>query len=338
MAKEVKEKKTIEQVIAELDKIYGKGSVIDGDSIPVVTELVSTGSLGLDIAIGIGGVPMDGRIIQIQGWESTGKSTLTQIIVGNYQKRYPDKAIVYVDGESSIDRNYSKKLGIDLSKLIVIQLDETAGEGAYNKVDALIETGNVGLVVYDSYNALQPLKIVQGELGEASMGVHARLMGVVCAKASHNNTKYGVNYLFIGQLREKIGGYGNPETTQGGNSLKFYNHLTLQTSRSTTKDNSVMDGDNKMGNLHKVRVTKNKVGKPFTEAEFDIIYGEGIDIYNELIEVGHNLGVFKKYGKSITIIKDDSKLLIDDFIRSLKDNPEYFQELRTEVLNKGLHG
>lgn len=338
MAKEEVVKKSIEDILKELDKAYGKGSISNGDSISEVKDFVSTGSLGLDIAIGIGGIPVDGRIIELQGWNSCGKSTISQVITGNYQKKFPNKKVIYVDGENSLDRAYSTKLGVNLKDLIVIQLDEHAGEGAYNKVDALVESGEVGLVVYDSYNSLQPLKIINSELGDASMGVHARLMSIVCAKCAANNTKYGTNYLFLGQLREKIGGYGDPTTSQGGNSLKFYSHLMLMASRSTTKDNSVMQGDEKLGNLHKVKVTKNKVGSPFKEAEFDIIYGEGIDIYNELIELGHKYQIFKKYGKSITILEDDRKLLIEEFIQELKDNEEYFQELRNKIFIKATKG
>jgi recombination protein RecA len=331
MAKELKEKKSIEEILKELDKAYGKGSIISGDDLSEVTEFVSTGSLGLDIAIGIGGIPTDGRIIELQGWNSCGKSTLAQGIVANYQKKYPDKLVIYVDGEFSLDRKYAKKLGIDLKKLMIIQLDENAGEGAYNKVDALVESGEVGLVIYDSYNSLQPLAVINRDLGDATMGVHARLMSTVCAKCAANNTKYGTNYLFLGQLREKIGGYGDPTVSQGGNSLRFYSHLMLMATRSTTKDNSIMEGDNKLGNLHKVKVIKNKVGSPFLDCSFNIIYGEGIDIYDELIEIGHENNIFKKYGKSITILKDDRKLLIEEFVQELKDNNDYFLELRNEI-------
>lgn len=206
MAKE-KEKKqlTLEEALAKLDKDFGPGSVINGDEILECTEVVSTGSLRLDIALGVGGLPSDGKIIEISGWESSGKSTLIQTICGNFQRKYPNKKVIYVDSEHSLDKVYSTKLGLNLKELIVIQMDEGAGEAAFNKVNTLVNTGMISCVVYDSYNAMQPKKIVDGELGDATMGIHARLMGQVIAQDNAACAKYGTNFIYVGQLREKIG-------------------------------------------------------------------------------------------------------------------------------------
>ena len=283
MAKDKEVKKSLEDVMKELNKEYGIGSVIHGNEKESFTEVISTGSLGLDIALGIGGLPKNGgKIIEIFGWESSGKSTITQTIIGNFQKQ--GVKCLLVDGEDSLDEKYATALGINLSELYMIQLDEFAGEGAYNKMEKMVSTGEIGLVIIDSYNALQPLKLVQGEVGDSAMGVHARMLNQAVMKANTLAAKYGTLFIFIGQLREKIGVmFGSPETTQGGNALRFYSHVRMQVSRSTTKDNSVMEGDVKMGNLTKVKVIKNKLSAPFKECEFNILYGIGIDKFSELI-------------------------------------------------------
>ncbi len=330
MAKEKEEKKSIEQVMKELNKAYGIGSVICGNEKETFTEVISTGSLGLDIALGIGGLPKDGgKIIEMYGWESAGKSTLAQTIIANFQKA--GVKCLLVDGEDSLDDVYAKSLGIDLEKLYLIQLDEFAGEGAYDKMEKMIETGEIGLVVIDSYNALQPLKIVQGEMGEASMGLHARMLGKAVMKSNTLASKHGTLFIFLGQLREKIGVmFGSPETTQGGNALKFYSHVRLRVSRSTTKENSVMNGDEKLGNRTSVKVEKNKLAPPFKKCNFDIIYGKGIDRVGELIEIGHNQEVLKIYGKSITYL--DTKYDAKDFRTLLEDNQDLQEEIRTKIL------
>jgi recombination protein RecA len=335
MAKK-EEKLSWEETLKKLDKDYGKGSVIHGSDIEKCNEVVSTGSLGLDIALGIGGLPATGKVIEAYGWESSGKSTLAQKIMGNFQKAYPNKKVILVDGEFATDEKYAKTLGVNLNELVLIQIDEHAGEGAYNKAQALIDTGEVSLVVYDSYNSLKPKKIIDGEIGEHNLGLHARMMDTVVNKASANGVKYGTTSLFIGQLREKIGVmFGSPETTQGGNALRFYADIRLRVARSLTTENSVMDGKEKIGNQCSVKVEKTKFGAPFKKAEFNIIYGEGIDKYGELIEIGHEVGVFKKYGESITV--GGEKQPIATFITLLQDNDELFQKYRTDILNKTIY-
>lgn len=331
MAKTKEVKKSIEEVIKELNKEYGGGSVIHGNETKEYSDVISTGSIGLDRALGIGGLPKSsGKIVEIYGWESSGKSTLTQTIIGNFQKA--GVKCLLVDGEDSLDATYATALGVNLKELYVIQLDEYAGEGAYNKMEKLVETGEIGLVVIDSYNSLQPSKIVNGEVGDSTMGLHARMLNQAVMKTNTLASKHNVLFIFIGQLREKIGVmYGSPETTQGGNALRFYAHVRLKVSRSTTKDNSVMSGDVKLGNLTKVKVEKNKLGAPFQECEFNIIYGEGIDKIQDVIDVASEDGIIKKYGKSITF--EEVKYDADEFKKLLIDNVEFQERLRNIILN-----
>lgn len=334
MAKSEEKKKTLEEVAKELNKVYGTGSVIHGDEKKSYDEVISTGSLGLDIALGTMGIPKRaGKIIEIFGWESCGKTTLAETIIGNFQKA--GEICLQVDGEG-MDENYAKALGITLKDLYLITLDEHAGEGAFDKMEKMVETGEIGLVVIDSYNALQPLKLVEGEMGEASMGVHARMLGKAVMKANTLAQKHGTNFLFLGQLREKIGQmFGNPETTQGGNSLKFYSSVRLRVSRSTTAENSVI-GENKekLGNKTTVKVEKNKLSMPFKSCSFDIIYGLGIDKVGELIDLGHEYEVLKVYGKSITY--DGTKHDGVDFKQMLTDTPELQEEVRNKIIEKAL--
>jgi recombination protein RecA len=330
MAKK-EEKKSLEEVIKELNKKYGSGSVINGSEREVFDKVISTGSLGLDIAIGIGGLPLDGgKLIEIYGWESSGKSTLAQTIIANFQKE--GIKCLLVDAEDSLDEKYATNLGVNLEDLLVIQLDEHAGEGAYNKIEELVKTGDVGLVVIDSYNALQPLRIVQGEVGDATLGMHARMLNQAVMKCNTLASSYGTLFIFLGQLREKIGVmYGSPETTQGGNALRFYTHLRLKVSRSTTVDNSVMEGKDRIGNKTTIKVEKNKLGAPFKTCSFDIIYGKGIDKIGEIIEIASEYEIIKKWGKTITY--NETKYEYDDFVDTLEGSEELYEELKNKVWN-----
>ena len=265
------------------------------------------------------------------GWESSGKSTLAQTIIAKFQQA--GEKCLLIDAENSLDEKYATSLGIDLEKLYLMQLDESAGEGAYNKMERLVQTGEIGLVVIDSYNALQPLKIVQGEIGDSTMGLHARMLNQAVMKANTLASKYHTNFLFLGQLREKIGVmYGSPETTQGGNALRFYSHVRLKVTRSVTNDNSTFEGDVKTGNKTSIKVEKNKLGHPFKTCSFNIMYGEGIDKYSELIELAHDYEVLKVYGKSITYLETKHENTV--FMQMLKDTPEMFEEIKTKILEK----
>ena len=316
----------------ELEREYGKGSVIHGNEKEEFAEVVSTGSLGLDTAIGVGGIPKRaGKIIEMYGWESSGKSTIAQTIAGNFQK--VGEKVLLVDGENSLDEKYSAALGMNLEDLLLIQLDESAGEGAYNKMERIVETGEIGLVIIDSYNSLQPLKLVEGEIGDSTLGLHARMLNQAVMKANYLATKYGTNFLFLGQLREKIGiMFGSPETTQGGNALRFYSHVRLKVSRSTTEANSLKEGDTKIGNKTTVRVEKNKLGSPFKSCSFNILYGKGIDVINELIDIADNEEIIRVYGKSITY--NDVKYDGEEFRTMLETDSSLFKEIKQKILEK----
>ena len=332
MAKKT-EKPTLEEAKKALEKKYGKGAVIKGSDMEPIDDVVSTGSLGLDIATGIGGIPIskgkNGKIIEIDGWESSGKSTLTQTIIGNAQKK--GLTCMLLDGENSIDENYTPVLGVNMEDLILIQLDESAGEGAYDKMQTLVETGEVNLVVIDSYNALQPKQIVDEGLDKQTMGLHSRMVGRVVMKCNAYCKTYGTTFIFIGQLREKIGVmWGDPSTTQGGNALRFYAHMRMDISRSLTTDNSVIVDDEKVANLHKVHIKKNKMAAPFKKAEFYIEYGKGIDKIKEAIDLGHETEVIKKRGDTIKYGED--KFTVEEFTNLLRDNEDFFNEIRNKIL------
>lgn len=335
MAKEEGKKKTLEEVTKELNKTYGTGSIIHGNEKKTYTEVISTGSLGLDIALGTLGIPKrGGKIIELFGWESSGKTTIAQTIMGNFQKA--GETGLVVDGEG-MDNKYASALGINLKELYLVNLDEHAGEGAFDKMEKMVETGEIGLVIIDSYNSLQPLKIVEGEMGEQSMGVHARMLGKAVMKANTLAQKHGTNFLFLGQLREKIGiMFGSPETTQGGNSLKFYSHVRLRVGRSTTTENTVVGANKeKLGNKTTIKVEKNKLSMPFKTCSFDIIYGKGIDVIGELVDLGHEYDVLKVYGKSITYdgVKHDGV----EFKQMLVDNPELTLEIRNKIIQVAMN-
>lgn len=331
MAEEkVKKKLSLGDTMKELEKKYGKGAVIHGDIAEVAegVEVIDTGSVGLNHALGIGGIAR-GKLIEVFGWESSGKSTLCQTIIGNAQKQ--GLKCLYVDAENSLDRDYAKALGVDMNNLYIIQMDEHAGEGAYNKVDRLVESGEIDLVIYDSYNALQPKAVMEGEVGDAAIGKHARMLGQAVVKANYMSSKYGTTFMFIGQLRQKIGVmYGSPDVTQGGNALKFYAHVRMEVTRSLTKDNSVMDGDAKLGNLTTVKVIKNKLAPPFTKASFNIMYGVGIDKIGELIELGKDTEVLRLRAGVITY--GETKYTEKEFVQMMIDNPDWLKDLKKEIM------
>jgi recombination protein RecA len=323
MAKQEKQL-NLEETLKKLDKDYGKGSVLYGDNVESFSDVISTGSIGLDESLGIGGLPQ-GKIVELSGWESSGKSTLTQTIIGNAQKK--KIKCLLIDGENSLDEKYATRLGINLKELLLIQLDEHGGEGAYNKMEQLVESGEVGLVVIDSYNSLQPKAVViDGEIGDSAIGKHARMMGQVVSKANYLSSRYNCLFIFVGQIREKIGVmFGSPETTQGGNALRFYAHIRLFMRKSILKDGD----DAAYGNKTKVKVEKNKMAPPFKTAEFIINFGEGIDNIQELIDIADERGVIKVWGKTVTY--NETKYNTDEFPQLLKDNPEMYEEIKAKL-------
>ena len=318
--------KALQLTLDKLDKTYGKGSVMRlGDEVVEDVEAIPSGSLGLDIALGVGGYPR-GRVIEIYGPESSGKTTLTLHAIAEAQKAGGIAA--FIDAEHAFDRFYAEKLGIDIDNLIISQPDH--GEQALEITDNLIRSGAVDIVVIDSVAALTPKSEIEGEMGDSKMGLHARLMSQALRKLTGSISKTNCTVIFINQLREKIGVmFGNPETTTGGNALKFYASIRLDIRRRT----QIKDGDNVIGNMTKVKVVKNKVAPPFKIAEFDIMYGEGISKTGEILDLGVDYGIVKKSGSWFSY--GDTKLGQGrDSVKSLiKDNPELAEELEAKIMD-----
>ena len=319
--------KALQLTLDKLDKTYGKGSVMRlGDDVAEEIDAISSGSLGLDLALGVGGYPR-GRVVEIYGPESSGKTTLTLHAIAEAQKAGGIAA--FIDAEHAFDRFYAEKLGVQVSDLIISQPDH--GEQALEIADNLIRSGAVDIVVIDSVAALTPKSEIEGEMGDSKMGLHARLMSQALRKLTSTISKTNCTVIFINQLREKIGiMFGNPETTTGGNALKFYASVRLDIRRRT----QIKDGDKVIGNSTKVKVVKNKVAPPFQTAEFDIMYGEGISKVGEILDLGVDYGIVKKSGSWFSY--NDTKLGQGrDAVKNLlKDNPELAEELEEKIINE----
>ena len=319
-------KKALQLILDKMDKAYGKGTVMRmGDSaFDDKIEVIPSGSLGLDIALGIGGYPR-GRVIEIYGPESSGKTTLTLHAIAEAQKAGGIAA--FIDAEHAFDRSYAAKLGIDVENLIISQPDN--GEQALEIADNLIRSGAIDIIVIDSVAALTPKAEIEGEMGDSRMGLQARLMSQALRKLTGTINKTKCTAIFINQLREKIGVmFGNPETTTGGNALKFYASVRLDIRRST----QIKNGDEVIGNHSKVKVVKNKVAPPFRQAEFDIMYGEGISKVGEILDMGVEKGIVNKAGSWYSY--NDSKLGQgrDAVKEVLKDNPELAEEIEAKII------
>ncbi len=316
--------KALQLTLDKMDKSYGKGTVMKmGDKVFEDIDSISSGSLGLDLALGVGGYPR-GRIIEIYGPESSGKTTLTLHAIAEAQKAGGIAA--FIDAEHAFDRFYAENLGIDVDNLIISQPDH--GEQALEIADNLIRSGAIDIVVVDSVAALTPKSEIEGEMGDSKMGLHARLMSQALRKLTGTISKTNCTVIFINQLREKIGVmFGNPETTTGGNALKFYASVRLDIRRRT----QIKDGDKVIGNSTKVKVVKNKVAPPFQQAEFDIMYGEGISKVGEILDIGVDLEIVKKSGSWFSY--GDTKLGQGrDAVKSvIKDNPELMEELEEKI-------
>lgn len=316
--------KALQLTLDKLDKTYGKGAVMRlGDSAIVEVEAISSGSLGLDIALGVGGYPR-GRVIEIYGPESSGKTTLTLHAIAEAQKAGGIAA--FIDAEHAFDRFYAQKLGIDVDNLIISQPDN--GEQALEITENLIRSGAIDIVVIDSVAALTPKSEIEGEMGDSKMGLHARLMSQALRKLTATISKTNCTVIFINQLREKIGVmFGNPETTTGGNALKFYASVRLD----IRKKSQIKDGEKVIGTGTKVKVVKNKVAPPFMTAEFDIMYGEGISKLGEIVDLGVEFEIIKKSGSWFSY--GDTKLGQGrDAVKGLlKDNPDLAKELETKI-------
>ena len=318
--------KALKLTLDKLDKTYGKGTVMKmGDSPNENVEAISSGSLSLDIALGVGGYPK-GRVVEIYGPESSGKTTLTLHAIAECQKKGGIAA--FIDAEHAFDRFYAEKLGVDIENLIISQPDH--GEQALEIADNLIRSGAIDMVIIDSVAALTPKSEIEGEMGDSKMGLHARLMSQALRKLTSSISKTNCTVIFINQLREKIGiMFGNPETTTGGNALKFYASIRLDIRRSTQIKNS--DGV-VMGNKTRVKIVKNKVAPPFKLAEFDIMYGEGISKIGEIIDLAVEAEIINKSGSWFSY--DGTKLGQgrDAVKKLLTDNPDLTETLEAKLL------
>lgn len=319
--------KALKLTMDKLEKDYGKGSVMMlGDKAEVQQEVISTGSIGLDVALGIGGLPR-GRVVEIYGPESSGKTTIATHVIAEAQKK--GGMCAFIDAEHAFDSSYAQKLGVDVDNLLISQPDY--GEQALEIADRLILSGALDVVVIDSVAALVPKSELEGEMGDSKMGLHARLMSQALRKLTATIAKTNTICIFINQLREKIGVmFGNPETTTGGNALKFYASVRLDIRRTQ----QVKDGDEAIGNHVKVKVVKNKVAPPFRAAEFDIIFGEGISKTGEIIDMGTELGIIQKSGSWYSYNNDKLGQGRDAVKQLMVDNPELAKEIETRIREK----
>ncbi len=316
-------KKALETAIAKIERDYGKGTIMRlGDDIPVNVEALSTGSLSLDLALGIGGVPR-GRIVEIYGPEASGKTTLALHVVASAQKNGGEAA--YIDVEHALEPAYARALGVDIDSLLISQPD--TGEQALDIAESLVRSGAVDVVVVDSVAALIPRTELEGEIGDSVVGVLARLMSQAMRRLAGAISKNNCTVIFINQLRQKIGVmYGNPETTPGGMALKYYASVRIDVRRVE----SLKVGGEIIGNHTRAKVVKNKVAPPFKEAEFDIMYGEGISRVGEIVDLGVKLGLIDKGGAWFTI--KDQRIQGRDAVKQyLLDNPEICAEIEQEI-------
>jgi recombination protein RecA len=325
--------KALAAALSQIEKQFGKGSIMrmgDGNVAPDL-EIVSTGSLGLDLALGVGGLPR-GRIVEIYGPESSGKTTLTLQVIAEMQKL--GGVAAFIDAEHALDPQYAGKLGVDVADLLISQPD--TGEQALEICDMLVRSGSVDVVVVDSVAALTPKAEIEGEMGDSHMGLQARLMSQALRKLTANIKRANTLVIFINQIRMKIGVmFGNPETTTGGNALKFYSSVRLDIRRT----GAIKKGDEVIGSETRVKVVKNKVAPPFKQAEFDILYGEGISREGEIIEMGVNLKLVEKSGAWYSYKGDKIGQGKDNAREYLREHPEVAQEIEAKIrANAGLVG
>jgi recombination protein RecA len=327
MSEQQEKMKALKQTIERLEKTYGKGVVMKmDDTRSVVVDVISTGSFGLDLALGVGGFPR-GRIVEIYGPESSGKTTIALHTIAEAQKK--GGICAFIDAEHAFDKLYAENLGIDTSNLLISQPDD--GEQALEIADNLIRSGAIDVLVIDSVAALVPRAEIEGDMGDSKMGLHARLMSQALRKLTGTISKTGCICIFINQLREKIGVmFGNPETTTGGNALKFYASIRLDIRRNA----QIKDGDDVMGNRTKVKVAKNKVAPPFKVVEFDIMYGKGISRAGEVLDIAVDANIIQKSGSWYSY--DTTKLGQGrDAVKELiQDNPEMMAEIETKIRAK----
>ena len=314
-----------QEALDKLNKTYGVGTVLALDSKTGGDyDVISTGSIGFDyITLGVGGF-VKGRLYELMGWEGTGKSTICGHAAAECQKK--GGTVLYIDGEHAVDKNYFQKLGVDTTKLLIAQ--PACGEEGFNIAMEMINTGEIDLVIIDSDSSLIPKKVLDGEVGDSSIGKKAVLNSNAYPKLKTALSAHNVCVIVISQYREKIGVmFGNPTTTQGGHALKFYSDVRVEVSRSLAKE-----GDVTYGNLTKVKATKNKMNPPYRMTTFEIVYGEGIDKVGEILDLMNEYEVGRKYGKTMTF--NETKYDLEEFKQMLLDNPEFYAEIKAAILNK----
>jgi recombination protein RecA len=328
MAKASKESTTnnkFQEALDKLNKAYGTGTILTLDS---KTEgdydVISTGSIGFDyVTLGTGGF-VKGKMYELMGWEGTGKSTICGHAVAECQKK--GGTVLYIDGEHAVDKNYFQQLGVDTTKLLIAQ--PSCGEEGFNIAMEMINTGDIDLVIIDSDSSLIPKKQLDGDVGDSTIGHKSRLNSNAYPKLKSALSTNNVCLIVISQYREKIGVmFGNPTTTQGGHALKFYSDCRIEVSKSLAKE-----GDVTYGNITKVKATKNKMCPPYRLAQFEIVYGEGIDKVGEILELINEFEVGRKYGKTMTF--NDVKYDLEEFKKMIVDNPEFYEEIKTTIVNK----
>ena len=330
MEKQQNQSKAISDAVAMIEKQFGKGSIMRLDETLTASDIdvIPTGSLSLDIALGVGGIPR-GRVVEIFGPESSGKTTLTLHIAAEAQKA--GGVVAFVDAEHALDVNYSKKIGVDPKALIVSQPD--TGEQALEIVDMLVNSGNIDLIIVDSVAALTPKVEIDGEMGDQQVGVQARLMSKALRKLTASVSRFSCTIIFINQIRMKIGVmFGNPETTTGGNALKFYTSIRLDIRRTS----SIKQGDVAIGNRTRVKVVKNKVAPPFREAEFDIVFGKGISSVGDIIDLATKKDIIDKSGAWFAYQNKKLGQGRENVKKHLEENPAILEKITAEV--KSAHG
>jgi recombination protein RecA len=325
MAKTKETASKFQEALDKLNKTYGVGTVLtlDGKGSGDY-DVISTGSIGFDwVTLGVGGF-VKGKMYELMGWEGTGKSTICGHAVAECQKR--GGTVLYIDGEHAVDKNYFSSIGVDTNKMLIAQ--PSCGEEGFNIAMEMIQTGDIDLVIIDSDSSLIPKKVLDGEVGDSAIGKKAILNSNAYPKLKGALSQHNVCVIVISQYREKIGVmFGNPTTTQGGHALKFYSDVRIEVSKSLAKE-----GDVTYGNITKVKATKNKMNPPYRQAQFDIIYGQGIDRLGEIMELANEHEIIKKWGKTITF--NEIKYDLDQFKDMLMDNPTFFDTLKKEIVNK----
>ena len=315
----------LQETLDKLNKTYGQGSIITLDSkVGGDYKLISSGSIGFDwVTLGVGGF-VKGRLYELMGWEGSGKSTICGHAAANCQAS--GGKVLYIDGEHALDKNYFQALGVNTSEMLIAQ--PSCGEEGFNIALDMINTGELDLVIIDSDSSLIPKKVLDGDVGDSSIGYKARLNSNAYPKLKTALSNHGTCVIVVSQYREKIGVmFGNPTTTQGGHALKFYSDVRIEVSKSLSKD-----GDVVVGNTTKVKSVKNKMGNPYRQSQFEIVYGEGIDKLAEIMEFGNEYELFKKWGKTITY--DEQKYDIEEFKLLLLDNKEFYNALVEQIKTK----